>query len=137
MKEGGAITGQQAEAVDCKGILGFLNSDLGRRIKNASRVEREFSFYTKASATEIFGDGKDAEVLLQGTMDCFFVEGDGRTVLVDFKTDRVSGADGAKKRSAKYRVQMKYYKKALTEITGRDVDESYLYFLSCGETVAM
>jgi len=137
LKEEGIVTIRQAEAVDCKKIADFFLSPLGERLKNAVRCEREFSFYTYVTADEIYKNGQNDKILLQGIMDCFFVEKDGRTVLLDFKTDRAENRDKAIMIAKKYRLQMKYYKKALTEILERAVDECYLYFLDCGELVSM
>lgn len=129
------ITKSQADAVDAKKISDFFESNIGKRLKNAKRLEREFSFYTTAPIDEVYKTGQKGEVLLQGTMDCFFEETDGTVVLLDFKTDRVRNLDEAKELSKKYAVQMKYYKKALSEILERRVDECYLCFLDCGEFV--
>ncbi len=127
----------QADSIDAKAIYDFFDGDLGRRMKSAVRLEREFSFYTKAPIDEIYQNGIDGEILLQGTMDCFFEEADGRIVLLDFKTDRAATREAAKAASDRYRVQMKYYKQALSEILERPVDECYLYFLDCGEAIEM
>ncbi len=131
------ITKAQAEAVDTQKIFGFFESEMGNRLKNCKRLEREFSFYTKAKIDEIYKNGISGEILLQGTMDCFFEEEDGRLVLLDFKTDRASSRGAALNISQRYRVQMKYYKKALSEILEKPVDECYLYFLDCGELIEM
>ncbi len=131
----GTITKSQADAVDAKKIFDFFESDIGKRLKNAKRLEREFSFYTTASVEEVYNTAGQGEVLLQGTMDCFFEEEDGRIVLLDFKTDRAKSAEEARELSKKYSVQMKYYKKALSEILERRVDECWLCFLDCGEFV--
>lgn len=131
------INEAQAKAVDAKKVYAFFASELGRRLKDARRVEREFSFYTEACADEIFPQSKKAAILLQGTMDCFFEEKNGRVVLLDFKTDRVMTKAAAAVCAQKYRVQMKYYKKALAEILGKAVDECYLYFLECSEAIKM
>ena len=56
-------------------------------------------------------------------------------VLIDFKTDRVRSSDDVPRLAERYRVQMKYYKKALAEILEREVDECYLYFLDADEAV--
>ncbi len=131
------LSRSQAEAVDCRKLSDFFSGALGKRLKNAVRRETEFSFYTSDTSDNLFGNGLDAEILLQGTIDCFFEEEDGRIVLLDYKTDRVANREGAEKASEKYKIQMKYYKKALKEITGRAVDECYLYFLNCGEAVSI
>lgn len=131
------ISRTQGDAVDCKKVADFFAGSMGQRLKKAVRRENEFSFYTQASADEIYGNGSSATILLQGTMDCFFVENDGRVVLLDFKTDRVRREGAALVAKKRYATQMKYYKKALGEILKKPVDECYLYFLECGELVSM
>ena len=131
------INSAQADAVDCEKIARFFLSDLGRRLKLASRRETEFSFYTQESADEIFGNGLDEKILLQGTIDCFFVEESGRVILLDYKTDRAATPQIAEKVAEKYKIQMKYYRRALEGILGKAVDECYLYFLDCGVAVNM
>ncbi|MBQ7981469.1 MAG: PD-(D/E)XK nuclease family protein, partial [Oscillospiraceae bacterium] len=135
LAENKILTKAQGDAVDCEGIAEFFNSEMGQRMKNAVRRETEFSFYTRDTADNIYGRGGDREILLQGTMDCFFVEKDGRTVLLDYKTDKVKTKEAAEIAAKIYAVQMKYYKKALAEILERPVDECYLYFMECGEFV--
>ncbi|MBR5613930.1 MAG: helicase-exonuclease AddAB subunit AddA [Clostridia bacterium] len=137
LKADEVITAAQADAVETEKIYAFFASELGRRLKSAKRAEREFSFYTKAPISEIYPDCGEGEILLQGTMDCFFEEADGRLVLLDFKTDRALTKADAAEKAQRYRVQMKYYKKALAEIAGKAADECYLYFLDCGEAVLM
>ncbi len=131
------ITQPQADSADPQKIHRFFASDLGRRMRCAKRLEREFSFYTKAEIDEIYHNGLKGEILLQGTMDCFFEEDDGRVVLLDFKTDRAKTRDKAKEVAERYKVQMKYYKQALGEILEKPVNECYLYFLDCGEAIEL
>lgn len=135
LAQSGIISSAQADAVDSKKIFDFFDSEIGRRLKAAVRLEREFSFYTQAEIGEIYDTDEKGKILLQGTMDCFFEEADGRVVLLDFKTDRARSREEAERIALKYKVQMKYYKKALAEILGRCVDECYLYFLECGEMI--
>ncbi len=137
LTENKIISQPQADSVDAEQIFAFFEGDLGRRMKSAKRLEREFSFYTKAKIDEIYKNGVEGEILLQGTMDCFFEDADGKIVLLDFKTDRVDSREKAIELSNRYKVQMKYYKQALSEILNRQVDESYLYFLDCGEAIEM
>lgn len=129
------ISSEQARAVDSKRIFKFFDSSIGRRLRNAVRVEREFSFYTKAQIGDVYGIEQEGEILLQGTMDCFFCEEDGRIVLIDFKTDRAGNRQEAEEIAKRYYVQMKYYKKALEEILDEKVHECYLFFLDCSEAI--
>ena len=105
-------------------------------MKKAVRCEREFSFYTRESTDEIYGNGSSGDILLQGTIDCFFVEEDGTIVLLDYKTDRAKNRETAESIAKKYDVQMKYYRRALSEILGKEPDEAYLYCMDCGEFIS-
>ena len=138
MVKKGIISIEQRSVVDAESIFKFFSSDIGVRLKNSLKVEREYDFYMLADYKDIdqnadteFGD----KVILQGISDCFFYEDDG-VVLIDFKTDRVSN-ETADKRAEAYRMQMEYYEKGLSEILDRRVKEKYLYFLNCGKLIKM
>jgi ATP-dependent helicase/nuclease subunit A len=135
LQEEKTISEVQAMAVEPEKLFKFFDSEIGRRLKKAKRLEREFSFYTKANISDIYDVKHEGEILLQGTMDCFFEEENGNVVLLDFKTDRATDKKAAEVLSKKYKVQMKYYKKALQEILNCEVNECYLYFLDCNETI--
>ena len=132
------LSQRQAGAIEPEKVYRFFASDLGQRMKKAQRLEREFSFLTKAPASEIYeGSNAEGSLLLQGIMDCFFVEEDGTVVLLDFKTDWVKNSDEAKSKAQSYRLQMKYYKKALEEILEKPVNQVWLYFLECSEAILL
>lgn len=130
------ITKRQAESVNKAAISRFFMSELGERMRMADRLEKEFNFYTEADAQEIYQRDASGRVLLQGTIDCFMING-SKVTLLDFKTDRVESREDAMEKAKKYEVQMKYYKKGLKEILGREIDEGYLYFLGIGEAIEM
>ena len=65
-------------------------------------------------------------VLVQGTLDMCFVE-DGKWVLVDYKTDR-SGDES--EILARYGTQLNIYRRALEQLTGREVKHTYICLLS-------
>lgn len=134
----GVISEVQGSIVDRKAIYEFFASDLGKRLKAAKRVEREFDFYMLVPPKEVDAaistDGAD-DVILQGIADCLFFEDDG-IVLIDYKTDRVSQS-GAENRSSVYKLQIDYYAQGIAEIFKIPVKEKYLYFLNCGENVKM
>ena len=73
------------------------------------------------------------ELLIQGVIDLYFIEGD-ELVLVDYKTDQIS-SDNRDEVIAKYQVQVDLYKEALEKIKGRRVKESYLFLLDADEAV--
>jgi ATP-dependent helicase/nuclease subunit A len=138
MAERGIISPVQKASVDIEAIARFFDSNIGKRLKNAKEVHKEFSFYSKADAGDFYSEqkGKSKEILLQGTMDCFFVEENGNIVLLDYKTDKVDEAS-IKSRAQKYFYQLSAYKKGLEEIAGQEVNEAYICFLSCGKNISL
>ena len=129
------LTDEQAEAVDVRALVRFLQGPLAARIRASESVEREYRFSLLRPAREFAGVDSDDEVLLQGVVDCFFEE-DGALVVVDFKTDHVAGP-ALYERAERYRPQLEAYSMALSRVTGKKVKEKVLYFFSAGEEVRL
>ena len=72
-------------------------------------------------------------VLVQGIIDAYFEE-EGQLVIVDYKTDRVSTSEQLAK---KYAEQLKYYKRALEQLTGKKVKEQILYSVYLDKQVVL
>ena len=128
----GHLSPSERDAVDLAAVKKLFASPLGGAMRAAGEnLRREFRFTLLADAADYF-DGADAsdQLLLQGVVDCFFVENGGITV-VDYKTDRVS-ADGARERAERYRGQLETYAKALERILGLPVKHCILWFLTPG-----
>lgn len=130
------ISAEQADAVEPKKILGFIQSDLGRRMLASKTVNREFkfSFLDDVVNYHPIKDSTD-KVLVQGVCDLFFEEEDG-LVIVDFKSDRIS-SKGLSQRTKLYRPQINLYARALERITGKKVAEKHLYFFALDKSVAV
>jgi len=129
------ITPQQGEAVDPADILAFFRSDLGIRLSRSPRVEREFKFSLLAPAEDYYPEaGPGEEVLLQGVVDCWFMEEDGSATVVDFKTDRVT-EESLERRAQDYRPQLDAYTQALSQAAGVTVKRRCLWFFSVGREV--
>lgn len=128
----------QREAVAPARLSRFLDSDVGKRLRAAKQPRREWPFNVTLRAEDAlspeeagrFGGG---ELLVQGTIDCCFVE-DGQWVLLDYKTDRTDDMDALR---AHYEKQLRVYALALERITGMRVKERLLCLLSTGETLAV
>lgn len=149
------IEQEQKDAVNNDDFVTFLNSNLALRMKKAyesGKLFREQPFVIGLEANEILGiqngekidasvgdilseDSKecgtikdkdifDEELcLVQGIIDAFFVE-DDEIVIVDYKTDKVRHADELIK---KYKVQLDYYERALSQILNKRVREKIIY----------
>ena len=137
LRERRLLTAAQAAAVDIKALTAFLASPLAAQIRSSAEVLREYPFTVLLPAlmlNEAAGEGDT--VLLQGVVDCCFAEADGSLTVVDFKTDRVFGAEVAV-RAEEYRPQLETYSAALERILERRVGKRVLYFLRPGETVEL
>ncbi len=113
----------EADIVQPDEVAGFFQTELGQRMMNASWLRRELAFSHALPVNE-HGD----LMLTQGIIDCLFREGE-RTILVDYKTDRVlpheGGLEALKER---YRIQLELYAQAVQQAFGWKVDELWLYF---------
>ena len=109
----------------------FFHSDIAARMKQADRngkLRKESQFVVGIPAREMNKADSDALILLQGIIDAWFEEDDG-LVLVDYKTDRVKEG-GENILLDRYQIQLFYYAKALTQITGKKVKEAVIYSLA-------
>jgi ATP-dependent helicase/nuclease subunit A len=128
--EKGAFTPDEAEAADVGRLRNFLESDICRRAVLSSELHKETPFVIKKEI-----DGED--VLVQGVIDCWFVENDS-LVLLDYKSGHAAvGAEGPRgealrRAAARYRPQLAAYAEALESIRGARVSEAYLFLLGEG-----
>ena len=129
----GVLAPAEAEVISVEQVLEFFTSDLGCRMTASLRVERELPFNHRVSARELIGADTDETMLLQGIIDCCFLE-EGQWVLMDYKTDFVPRGK-AKQAASKHRRQLDLYRNALTALTGVPVKEMYIHFLGIGESV--
>ncbi|MGI6030732.1 MAG: helicase-exonuclease AddAB subunit AddA [Eubacteriales bacterium] len=131
------LTAQQAQACDPARIAGFFHSELGQRMLRSRQVFREEKFNLMVPAWQLYQtlnpQERQAPLLIQGVIDCFFLEGE-KAVLLDFKTDRTDDAEELKRR---YQVQMDLYARAIWEIYGFAVEECYLYLFHSGRTLKL
>ena len=128
------LTQAQADAVEPARIARLFASPLGQRILQAEDLHREFKFSLLLDAAAYFPQAAGEQVMLQGVVDCFWVER-GELVIVDFKTDRLP--DGAAARARQYAPQVHAYAQALARIWQLPVRECILYFFDTGETVSL
>jgi len=94
----------------------FRQSELGRRVAQASRVEREFDFMLSVQ-----------DLILHGRIDLWF-EHKEHLVLVDYKTDNVSLAE-VNNLAELYAPQLRLYALALERLTGKLPDQAFLSLL--------
>lgn len=128
----GIFTPEQAGAINIKSLEKFFNSDLYKRMVNATSVSREQQFTVSVPAPFFEKELQtDEQVVVQGKIDCFFTE-NGEAVIVDYKTDYVKSPDELKQR---YSMQMQIYKQAVEQFTDFKVKEVLLYSFALDEAV--
>lgn len=124
-------SGALAEAVDPAPICAFFARETGRRMLRSPRVEREWPFNLRMSAREALDAPNDQPLLVQGVIDCCYLEEDGWT-LIDYKTDRVTNEAETIER---YKPQLALYKKALERITKTPVPRVILSLMGAGRDI--
>ncbi len=128
----GFLTEEAYESIFPWDIWKFLESSLGRRMAQAEtegKLYRERQFMIGIPASEMKNGPKSDElVLIQGVIDAYIEEEDGFT-LIDYKTDHVPKEEeaGEKLLKERYQVQLDYYARALTQLTGKKVKEKWIY----------
>ena len=114
------ITKEESEVINISRIQDFLGSEFGQRIKNSKTIYKEESFVMNYNGS-----------VLSGTVDLFFEE-ENHIVLVDYKTDHIP-LNEVTKRASYYKSQLDMYKEAIQKAFGKEVRQSYIYFLSLGK----
>lgn len=125
------MTEAQREAVRPSRLAEFLQSPVGQRLRRAETVKREWPFNALVRADEALSPAEAGrfageELLVQGTIDCCFIE-DGAWILLDYKTDRSGDLDALRDH---YRAQLSVYALALERITGIPVRQRLLCLLA-------
>ena len=130
----GTFTEEERNLLSDTSLYKFFSSDLGKRLINAKRIERELPFSMLFEGKRVYDTLEDGENLfLQGIIDTAFEE-DGEWILVDYKTDRVkSGGDLIKR----CKIQMDLYKEALQRLTGMPVKASYIYSFRLHDAISI
>ncbi|MGN0465967.1 MAG: helicase-exonuclease AddAB subunit AddA [Lachnospiraceae bacterium] len=130
--QSGQIDEREYQAGKKTYLYSLWNSEIGRRMTKAAKkgyLHKERQFMIGMPMREIELD-KDSEefVLIQGIIDLYFEEEDG-IVIIDYKTDFIPEGEEAAWIS-RYKTQLLYYKRALEQMTGKKVKETYLYAFS-------
>ena len=128
----GTFTEEERNLLSDTSLYKFFSSDLGKRLINAKRIERELPFSMLFEGKRVYDTLEDSENLfLQGIIDTAFEE-DGEWVLVDYKTDRVKSGEDLIKR---YKIQMDLYKEALQRLTRMPVKACYIYSFRLNDAI--
>ena len=120
------ITELEGKAVNIYKLYSFTQSELFKQLQNAKKVYKEQPFYISLTADEVYGNGINDNILVQGIIDLYFINQSGEVVLVDYKTDYVEKGK-ENELIQKYSKQLEIYKKALEQALGKCVDKCYIY----------
>jgi ATP-dependent helicase/nuclease subunit A len=128
----GRMTSSEARDVPLDDIAWFFQSELGRRLRAAPRRHREWPFVIGVDPSHYDRNAQSTDpadlLLVRGVVDCLFDAGDGWEI-VDYKTDRVTGAS-LDERAALYRGQLALYAEAAAGILRSPVRRRWLVFLA-------
>lgn len=127
------LTRAQVDSISPERIEAFMYSDIGKAMRSADKVYREFKFSVLLKASELLGEDElsDEKILLQGVIDMYFEKEDEITI-VDFKTDRKRPTGEV---FEKYKAQLLGYQRALFEMTGKTAKRTVLYLVNCDDYI--
>ena len=134
MQANGMLTQEEVSVIPINKIARFLNSDLGKQIKMAKEIYKEKPFYLYLPASQVYGGTLQEKIVVQGIIDLYFRNEQGKIVLVDYKTDFIENNDDTII-IKKYKGQIGIYKKAIEDATGEKVDKSYIYSTYLDKTI--
>ena len=147
----GFLGAAMGDAVRLDEIEMVRASELFARMRKASYMRREFRFNASLPAWEFTEDAdlakelrrENADIIVQGVVDCLFIDENGRAVLVDYKTDRLTEEElanpdrAAKKLTDRHKTQLKYYRAVCRDMFSREIDECVIYSLPLGGDIAV
>ncbi len=131
------LTEDEAKALEKDKLQKFFRSEIAERIKKSPCLLREKQVTVGIRAGELYTNlkepSRDETVVIQGYVDCAFVE-DGELIIVDYKTDRGVTAQELRER---YRTQLKMYEYALAQCTGMRVKGTLIYSFENAQYIAL
>ena len=138
LKKKGIISEAEAENINISKLQGYTKSDLWQELKNAREIHKEKAFYINVKASRMYDISKenDENILVQGIIDLYYIDKDGKLVLVDYKTDYVE-AGKESELVEKYKEQLYLYRDALEMALNRKVDRMWIYSLYLNESIVI
>ncbi len=147
LTERGFIPSRIASLVNFKQLTAFFESEFYTSLSHAHEIRREQRFNIMLPAA-VFSDKQDTiatlegeKLLVQGVIDLFFTDEDGKLILCDYKTDYLTPEEIAEPSLAKaklaerHRTQLSYYAAALERICGKRPDKVVIYSLPLGQAL--
>ena len=142
------LSDEDVKLVRLEEVEAFRNSRLIDEMIAAKELYREFRFNVLLPA-DIFATPeakplyKDETVLVQGVIDCLYLDADGEYHLIDYKTDRLTweqrrNRDAARREMCdRHASQLYYYGLAVERIFGKKPTTREVYSLHLGDTLSV
>ena len=130
--EKGLLTDAEFAAVDPHRVSAFFGSQTGREALAAKELYKEQPFTIRHEL-----EGR--QVLVQGTIDCCFMQEDG-WVLVDYKSNYIDKENleaEMERLRADYLPQLALYREALEGVTGVPVKKAVLYLFGIDKEISI
>ena len=145
--DNGFISSSYGELVNLRQIDKFFSSKLFKEISTAKWLKREQRFnillparlFTKNDI--LYEKIKGEDLLVQGVIDIFFENADGKLILCDYKTDHLTKDELSSPELARQKLedahadQLSYYAEALRAMIGKYPDKVLIYSLPLGDAV--
>ena len=143
----GFMSRRAADILHFKQLSAFCKSDLMALIQSAKEVQRELKFgiltpmRTLTRNRELAHKLGDEALFVQGSIDLLLTMPDGRLILVDYKTDRITDEERAtptllaKRLGEAHGHQLTCYAEAVRDMLGRAPDEMRIYSLPLGASL--
>lgn len=130
------LTKAEQVAINPEKMVPFFHSNIAERLRAAKEVMREFPF------TYAMEDQDGDKQIIQGVVDCLFLEEDGRFVLLDYKTDRVGHLANneallQQEMKNRYAMQLSIYAQAIESILQVEIKEKILYLFDVNKMVSI
>ncbi len=136
------ITPRIASLINKSQLRGFFQSKIFSEIRASRKVYREYRFNCELPANEFTADPNlmselvDEKILVQGVIDCFFVNSDGDITLLDYKTDYIPRAmprgEAVELLRSRHQLQLGYYRAACEAVSAKRVSRLVIYAFGLG-----
>ena len=132
LKANNIITEKEAESINPYEILKFTKSNIFKDLQQAKEYHKEEPFYINIPANSVMNVSSDENILVQGIIDLYFVDKNGKLILLDYKTDFARPGD-EEVLIERHKPQLMLYKEALENSLNRKVDKVVIYSTSLGK----